>query len=252
MQLQDNERCDRVNDNITLIQKTDGLTFGTDALLLSAFIDSHHSVGAELGGGTGIISLLLASREKISTSTVFEIQEEYADLVRRNTDLNGLGTRLRAVCSDIRDLTVTEDCEIVYSNPPYMKTESGKSNLTEKKNVARHEVFGSISDFCIAARKLLKFGGRFFAVYRPDRLCDIVTAMRDNKLEPKRMTFVQGDVSATASMVLIEAKRGANPGMKLTPPLIIYKDLLHTEYSDDMNYIMDNGSFPKRFGKEGR
>ena len=32
------ERLDRVNENITLIQKKDGLTFGTDAFLLAAFI----------------------------------------------------------------------------------------------------------------------------------------------------------------------------------------------------------------------
>ena len=29
------ERCDLVNDNLKLIQETDGLTFGTDALLLA-------------------------------------------------------------------------------------------------------------------------------------------------------------------------------------------------------------------------
>ena len=32
------ERCDYVNDSLKLIQETDGLTFGTDALLLAAFI----------------------------------------------------------------------------------------------------------------------------------------------------------------------------------------------------------------------
>ena len=34
MTLLDGERLDVVNENITLIQKTNGLTFGTDALLI--------------------------------------------------------------------------------------------------------------------------------------------------------------------------------------------------------------------------
>jgi hypothetical protein len=36
MELKSNERLDYVNDDIELIQNTDGLTFGTDALRYSA------------------------------------------------------------------------------------------------------------------------------------------------------------------------------------------------------------------------
>jgi len=53
------ERIDEVNDKISLIQKPDGLTFGTDALLLAGYVAGKYRVGAELGGGSGIISMLL-------------------------------------------------------------------------------------------------------------------------------------------------------------------------------------------------
>jgi len=33
----------------------------------------------------------------------------------------------------------------------------------------------------------------------------------------------------------------------VTRPLIIYKDKSHKEYSPDMNYIMEKGSFPSYF-----
>ena len=61
------------------------------------------------------------------------------------------------------------------------------------------------------------------------------------------MTFVHADTKKEASMVLIEAKRGAKSGMMLTPPLIIYKDDEHREYSEDMEYVMQNGSFPQKY-----
>ena len=56
--LRDDERKDKVNEKITLLQKKDGLTFGTDAFLLAAYTEQRRSgVAAELGAGTGIISL---------------------------------------------------------------------------------------------------------------------------------------------------------------------------------------------------
>ena len=62
MELFNDERCDEVNDALKLIQKNDGLTFGTDALLLAAYIGGGYRDAVELGGGTGIVSMLVASR----------------------------------------------------------------------------------------------------------------------------------------------------------------------------------------------
>ena len=71
--------------------------------------------------------------------------------------------------------------------------------------------------------------------------------MAEHKLEAKRMTFVHADTDSESSMVLIEAKKGGKCGLKLTAPLIIYADREHKKYTDDMNYIMEHGSFPEKF-----
>ena len=247
MELKANERLDYVNDDIELIQNTDGLTFGTDALLLAGYINGKHKTAIELGGGTGIISMLLLTRDKVKEVDCIEVQEEFAELIERNAKHNGLHERLKAVRCDLRDYRPEKECELVYTNPPYMKTTSGKSNLDDKKNIARHEVAGTIYDFCKNGAKMLKFGGIFAAVYRPDRLIDLIDAMRKATLEPKRMTFVHANEQAEPSMVLIEAKKGGKSSLKLTRPLIIYKNTDNKEYSEDMQYIMDNGSFPKEY-----
>ena len=247
MIIYDNERVDAVNDSLSLIQKPDGLTFGTDALLLAGYVSGKYTKGAELGGGSGIISMLLLTRDKIRNCTAYEVQKEYAELISRNAEYNSLSERLTSVCTDIRDLPASEDFDIVFTNPPYMKSTSGKSNLSDKKAIARHELFGDIRDFTEAASRILKFGGAFYAVYRPDRLTDIISAMRECGIEPKRMTFVHADTDSEASMVLIEGKRGGKSGMQLTKPLIIYKDKTHKEYRDEMNYIMENGSFSPEY-----
>jgi tRNA1(Val) A37 N6-methylase TrmN6 len=241
------ERIDYVNDSLKLIQKTDGLTFGTDALLLAGYISGKYKNALEIGGGTGIISMLLLTREKVRVATAVEVQEEFSELIGRNAELNGLTDRLFPILSDIRDFKAEGEFDLIYTNPPYMKTDSGKANEMDKKNIARHEVFGDISDFTEAARRLLKFGGTFAAVYRPDRLTDLISAMREARLEPKRITFVHADTESESSMVLVEGKAGGKSGNILTRPLIIYKDKNHSEYSEDMKYIMENGSFPNGF-----
>ena len=247
MQLNENERLDYVNDDIELIQNTDGLTFGTDALLLAGYIDGKYDTGAELGGGTGIISMLLLSRGKVAKIDCLEIQEEYAELIERNAYHNGFSERLTPICTDVRDYLPKKEREIVFTNPPYMKTTSGRANVFDKKNIARHEVAGTIYDFCKAGAKALKYGGTFAVVYRPDRLIDLTDAMRTAGLEPKRMTFVHANEKSTPSMVLIEAKKGGKCGLKLTRPLIIYKNTDNKDYSADMDYIMNVGLFPKEY-----
>ena len=247
MELKENERLDYVNDDIELIQNTDGLTFGTDALLLAGYIGGKYQDAVELGGGTGIISMLLLARGKVNRINCIEIQEEFAELINRNAVHNSFVERLKAVCSDVREYRPEKECELVFTNPPYMKTTSGKSNLDDKKNIARHEVAGSIYDFCSSGAKMLKFGGTFAAVYRPDRLIDLIDAMRKSTLEPKRITFVHANERSEPSMVLVESKKGGKCGLKLTRPLIIYKNTDNKEYSEDMNFIMDNGSVPKEY-----
>ena len=137
------ERCDFVNDNLRLIQETDGLTFGTDALLLAGYINGKYKSGCEIGSGSGIISMLLVTRNKVDSCTALEVQKEYADLTQRNVSLNNLDEKIKTVCADVREYKSSIEFDIVYSNPPYMKTTSGKKNILDKKNIARHEVCGS-------------------------------------------------------------------------------------------------------------
>ena len=241
------ERRDYVNDSLSLIQKTDGLTFGTDALLLAGYIDRKYKYGCELGSGSGIISMLLLTREKVLNVVALEVQEEYAALTKRNAEENDLSERLSVIHTDIRYYAPEVEFDLVYTNPPYMKVDSGKSCNLEKKNIARHEVCGDIYDFCLAASKMLKYGGNFVAVYRPDRLIDLLDSMRKSRLEPKRITFVHADTDSKPSMALVEGKLGGRGGITVTKPLIIYKDKTHGEYGEDMKYIMENGSFPSEF-----
>jgi tRNA1Val (adenine37-N6)-methyltransferase len=245
------ERLDKINENLTIIQKKQGLTFGSDTYLLSAFIkNDKYGRAADLGSGTGVASLLCAARGKFKKIYAVEIQKSFCELIEKNTALNSLSDVITTVEKDVREVFPSDtdgELDAVFSNPPYMKVGSGKRNEADEKYIARHEVFGGIDDFCAAAARLLKFGGRFYCVYRPDRLSELMAALGKYSLEPKRMTFVHADVEASPSAVLIEAKKGASPSLVLTKPLIIHASLNSDgsarEMTDSAKEIYDTCSF---------
>ena len=225
--LTDDERFDVVNEQIRLIQKKNGLTFGTDAFLLAAFVKSSPKVHAvDLGSGTGILPLLLLAKGKIRHATAVEVQPAFADLIARNAAINNFANNITPLCANVRDLRPEDtngEVGLVISNPPYMKCTSGKRNESDEKYIARHEVCGDIFDFCACASRLLKHGGKFVCVWRPDRLTDLLNAMHEHRLEPKRMTFVHADAESEPCSVLIEAILGGAPSVRVSKPLILYE-----------------------------
>ena len=222
------EKTVKINDGLTLIQSTNGLTFGTDAYLLAAFAKggTRHTC-VDLGSGTGIIPLLLCARNKVRTVTAVELQESFADLIERNAQLNGMENRISVCNADVREInsaTFGGEVDLVCSNPPYLKSNAGKSNRAEEKEIARHEVHGGIRDFCAAASRLLKTKGRFACVFRTERLSELFAAMKENRLEPKRMVMVHADPHSPPCMVLVEAMKDAAPSLIVEPPLFLYEE----------------------------
>ena len=228
MILNENERINEINENLRLIEKSDSLTFGTDAYLLSAYLKKRPSKrGVELGCGSGVISLLALTKGKATEIYGVEVQPTIYDVAKRNAEQNSLSDKFKVICKDLRDVSASDtdgEVDFVFSNPPYMKADSGKLNLNEQKNISRHEIFGDIGDFCACAKRLLKHGGDFYVVYRPDRLPDLICALKNNNLEPKRLTFIHANSNTPPSILLISAKLGGKSGLVIDPPIYIYKD----------------------------
>ena len=243
MELLENERINEINENLKLIEKTDSLTFGTDAYLLSAYLPKRQKhIGVELGCGSGVISLLALTRKKCQYVYGIEVQEDIASVARRNGELNTLSGAFSVINKDLRDVKIGDvrnEVDIVFSNPPYMKSDSGKANENDFKNISRHEVCGDINDFCRCAKLLLKHGGSFYAVYRPDRLIDLICAMRNNGIEPKRLTFIHTNTHTPPSLLLIQGKKGARSGLTVDKPIYIYKDGT-SEYTEEFARIYEN------------
>ena len=227
--LMENERLDDLQrSGLKIIQKTDGFCFGMDAVLLSGFASVKPGERAlDLGTGTGIIPLLLSAKTKGDHFTGLEIQTEIMKMAQRSVALNGLEKKIDIIQGDIKEASRifgAASFDVVTSNPPYMNDAHGLKNPGDVKAISRHEVLCTLEDVVREGTKALKPGGRFYMVHRPHRLAEIITVMRQYKLEPKRMKFVHPFADKDANMVLIEAVRGGGAWLKLEPPVIVYKE----------------------------
>lgn len=227
--LKEGERIDDLQrNNLKIIQDPDRFCFGMDAVLLSGFARAKRGEKVlDMGTGTGIIPILLSAKTEAAHITALEIQEDSADMARRSVLLNGLEEKIDIVTGDIKEASAIfgkSSFDVVTTNPPYMISGHGEDNPMDAKAIARHEVLCSLDDVIREGAAVLKPNGRFYMVHRPFRLAEIIRTMAKYKLEPKEMRMVHPFIDKEPNMVLIGATKGGNSGIKIAPPLIVYKE----------------------------
>jgi len=241
--LRNDETLDDLQLNgIHVIQKKDAFRFGVDAVLLANFAKvKKNAKVVDLCTGTGIIPFILAGKTYASDLIGIEIQEEFVDMANRSALYNELEHKIKFISGDLKDVQLIKSIpkvDIVTVNPPYKLHNSGLINLNDKNAIARHEICCTLEDVIIAARILLRDGGRMYMVHRPDRLVDILCTMRKHKIEPKRIRMVHPSVNKAPNIVLIEGQRDGGTFFKWEPPLYV-----HTEdggYTQEINNMYNS------------
>ena len=244
IEIMDDERLDDLNcKNLKILQKKDGFCFGMDSVLIANFakISRKNAIVADLGTGTGIISILVAGKQNPEKVYAVEIQEELVDMAKRSVKYNDLENKIDIINADIVGISkgnFNKKFDYVISNPPYKKLNTGLINDNQKKLISRHEVKCTLKDVVNEASKLLKDKGVFYMVHRPDRLCDIFNAMRENKVEPKEIQLVHSHLEDEANLVLIKGVKCGKPSLKVLKPLIVYNE--NNEYTEELLKFYDN------------
>lgn len=230
MELKENERIDDLEfKNLKIIQNKEGFCFGIDSVLLSDFAKNirHNSKVIDLGTGTGIINILLSGKTKASELVGVEIQDEVAEMAGRSIEFNNLQDKIKIINENILNLNKIykeKSFDVVVTNPPYKKANTGLINEENKKIISRHEITASLEDFIHIASYLLKDYGEFYMVHRPDRLVDIFEAMRKEKIEPKLIKFVYPNKNKKTNLVLIKGVKNGNPFLEFEKNLYVYND----------------------------
>lgn len=237
----------RLNDilgyeGLKIYQDSECFSFSLDSVMLANFVNirMNDKKIVDLGTGNGVIPLILAKRTGKSNIIGVEIQDKLCELARESVLYNGYSDKINIVNCDMKEFVSNDllnSFDLVTCNPPYFKyNELSSLNESIYKLIARHEVKIKLSDIFEISKRLLKEGGKFCIVHRPERLIDILDEFKKNNIEPKRMRFVYESLDKDAIIVLIEGIKNGNSGLKIENPFILYN--LDGSKTDEYNQFL--------------
>ena len=188
-----------------------------------------------MGTGTGIISILLCGKTNLKEIIGVEIQKEVYEMAKKSSELNKLENKFKLVNEDLKKISKkfpANSFDAIVTNPPYKKENTGLINENEFQKISRHEIMCKIEDIAKVSSYLLKSNSSIYMVHRPDRLADIIEALREYKLEPKNIRMVYPKINKEPNLVLIKATKCGKPFLKVEKPLIVYNE--DGSYTDEI------------------
>lgn len=231
---------EKLTDTIYVCASNDH-RFGTDAFLLADFSGYRQKDKVcDLGTGCGIIPLIMQKSRPPQITYAVDIQEGAIEQLCLGIEKSKT-TGIVPICADLKELwddAPLGQLDLVTCNPPYKSANAGYESAITAQRIARHEIMCNIDDVCRAASKLLKFGGRLCMCNRPERLSDVIYAMKNNGIEPKRLRFVSKNSSEAPWLFLIEGKKGSKPFMQVEPQLYIRTE---NGFSEELQQIYSTG-----------
>ena len=217
-------------------QAAEGYRYSIEPFLLADFVRPQPGCRIlDVGTGCGIIPLLLMTYRTADEIVAVEIQKSLYDIAVRNISQNDALGKIRLIHSDF--IKVEPDAvdglfDLILSNPPYRKINTGRRNASQEKTVARHELAMDLKSLAAKSNDLLKEGGILVLAYPPIRLAETLEQLRAHRLYPNRLRFVHGYESAE---FLVEATKERQVDCIVEPPLYVYnKD---GSYSSEMEEI---------------
>ncbi len=223
---------------VAVTQPERGARFTMDSLLLADFcrVKARDRI-LDPGAGTGIISLLLAKKHPHTRITAIELQPTEAKLCRWNIAANGLEDRITLIMQDLATIKKTLKpplFDVIVANPPFTVWRAGRTSPSIGRQTARHDRRAPLTAW-LNLQLLLKNRGRYCLVFPAGRAAELMSLLRESKLEPKRLRFVHPSYGRAAYLVLIEAVKSAGIGLEVMPPLIVHETA--GDYTGEMKQI---------------
>ena len=216
-------------DNLKIVQNKEYFNFSLDSILLPNFciVNKGTKRILDLCTGNAPIPLVLSTMCNAEIIGV-EIQKNIYDLAKESIKINNLDKNIKIINEDVCKIDKyfeTDYFDLITCNPPYFKI-NDRSILNDNsvKSIARHEIKISLDDIMKVSKKLLKNNGSLCMVHRTDRLIDIITSMKKNNIEPKRIRFIYPKVGKESNLVLIDGHKNGKTGLKILPPLYVHNE----------------------------
>lgn len=227
--------------SLMIYQPKKGFRFGIDSILLANFLKLRPgNLNLEIGAGSGIISLIGLKRFPETKIFALEIEPVFINCLKKNAFENKVQDRLFVIRGDISsNLFKSGIFDVIFSNPPYFKKESGRLSPYQIENISRKDLKFDLNSFLSKVSFYLKNKGNFYLIFTALRLAEVIYLLKKNNLEPKILRLVYSYPQSEAKLVLILAKKEAKEEIRILPPLYIYSSY-KGEYSEEVKKMLKN------------
>lgn len=254
--------CDWIlGHRVRLEQPRKGFRVAVDTVLLAAAVRTETGqIALDLGCGVGGAMLALAARVPGARILGIEIQQELAELCRRNIERNGMSDRAQVVEGDIgrmrdriplpswkrpgreeiRAPIPDNDAsgfffDHVLMNPPYHEAATHDLSPDRSKCRANAEQAGELAQWLDVAAAALKPKGWLTLIHRADRLEDILAQASSAGFGGGEVHRILPRENAPPSRVILRLEKGSGLPAREGKTLALHKsDGRYTAEAEDI------------------
>lgn len=223
----------------TLSLSAGAFPLSTDSMVLADFVRLPRDARVlDLGSGCATLGVLLCAVDPGCHVTGIELSKSAHDAALSNIDRNHLRSRLASICGDLR--TVAPELEAgsfhcCVSNPPYFSA----GPLSKDHPTARRDDLCSTEELFCAAARVLRYGGDFFLVHRPEKLAELCACGTQHGLEAKRLRLVRHKRNGPVALILLQLRKGGKPGLVWEEEALHHEDGTITDYYKRVYHLQE-------------
>jgi len=230
-------------NGIQIYQSEKLYKFTKDAVELGKFVEFKSTdLVLDMCAGVGVVGFYAYSLKKCKKLYFSEIQPELCDIIQKNITLNNIESVATCLSGDLKNLSLNsfdKKLDVIICNPPYFKLSENtkiakdilykdiketkdmedfsKLNISKQElscALARHEIMANLDEIAKKASELLTFGGKFYIIGVPSRLCEMVLVLNRYGFECKKIQ-INTNENKKANLILIQAVLNAKSGVEL-------------------------------------
>ncbi len=214
---------------MTLHIPSGAFPLSTDSMVLAHFSKLPRNAAVlDLGSGCGTLGILLCAKDPGCRVCGVELSSLSHEAALDNIRRNALPSRMESICADLAQvpgLFAAGSFSVCISNPPYF---SG-GFVSSSHPLARQEESCPPETLMRAAGWVLKTGGDFFLVHKPERMAQMISLAAREQLECKRLCLVRHREASAPALALMAFRKGGKPGLILEEWTLYHRDGSPTE-----------------------
>ena len=201
---------------------------GTDGVLLAAWSNTQGKINAlDIGCGTGLITLMLAQKNKDINLTAIEVDQASALQAKFNFDQSPWSDRTRLIHSDFRFFRPNSKYDFIISNPPFFNAGAVAEST---RNLARHSQALPMQLLLERTEAILTENGQFNTIYPTEEAHLLSDLASEERLFLKEICHIKPKANKKVERLLMAFTR--IPQQTIESKIVIQNEERH-DYTAD-------------------